>query len=117
KFVLRAGTGLVDGIAQIGTAKTGDVFVRIAQAKLLDDVAAHTFCGAGRECGDGSIGENLAQAAELAIFRTKLMAPLRDAMGFVNSEKGERKTLEPIHGAADRDTSGREIKQPVLAGG
>ena len=117
EFVLRASVGLADDVAEIGAAEAGDVFVGIAQAELLDDVAAHAFCGAGSEGGDGAVGKNLAQAAELAILRAEFMAPLGNAMGFVDGEKGEGETLEPFHGAAEGDALRRQIEQLVLAGG
>ena len=117
EFILRAGVGLADDVAQIGAAKAGDVLVRIAKAELVDDVAANAFGGAGGEGGDGEIGKNLAEAAELAVFRAEFVAPLGDAMGFVDGEEGDRETLEPVHGVAEGDALGRKIKQLVFAGG
>ena len=75
-FVLCAGVGLADDVAQVRAAETGDVFVRIAQTELLDDVAANAFRGAGGEGCDGAVGKNLAQATKLAVLRAEFMAPL-----------------------------------------
>ena len=69
--------------------KAGDVFVGIAQLQLLDDVVPHALRGAGGERGDGAVGKIGPQAAQLAIFGTKLVTPLRNAVRFVNGEKAK----------------------------
>jgi len=53
---------LANDVAQIGTAKAGDVFVRLAQAKLLDDVMANPLRGAGGERGDRTVGKKFTQS-------------------------------------------------------
>src|SRR6266852_6094968 len=116
-FVLRAGIGLADDVAQVRTAETSDVFVRTAEPELLDDVAANTLRGAGGERGDGTPGKNLAQATELAVLRAEFMAPLGNAMGFVDGEKGNWEAFQPVHCVAKGDTLRRQIEQLVLAGG
>src|SRR6267142_836961 len=89
EFVLRSGVGLADDVAEVRAAKTSDVFVWIAEAELLDDVPANASGGAGGEGGDGAVGKNLAQATELAVLRAEFMAPLGNAVGLVDGEKGK----------------------------
>src|SRR5713101_3652166 len=117
EFVLRAGVGLADDVAEVRAPKTGDVLVRIAQTELLDDVAANVFGGAGGEGGDGAIRKNLAQATELAVLRTEFMAPLGNAMGLVDGEKRNGEALQPVHGVAKGDALRRQIEQLVFAAG
>ena len=76
--------------------KTGNVFVRIAKLQLVQNVVPHAPRRAGRERRDRAIRKLLAQAAQLAVFRTKLMAPFRDTVSFVNRKEGCRHRLEPI---------------------
>ena len=71
------------------------MFVRIAQTELLDDVMADALGGAGGKGGDRAVGEKFAEAAELAIFGAEVVAPLGDAMGFVNGEERDGDTAEP----------------------
>ena len=87
QLVLRSCVTLANNVTQVGTAKAGDVSVRIAQAELLDDVVANALGGAGGEGGDGTIGEEFAEAAKLPIFGAEVMAPFGDAMCFVDGEK------------------------------
>src|SRR6266404_2112094 len=117
EFVLCAGVGLADDVAQVRAAETGDVFVRIAQTELLDDVAANAFRGAGGEGCDGAVGKNLAQATKLAVLRAEFMAPLGNAMGFVDGEKGNGEALQPVHRVAKGDALRRQIEKLVFAGG
>ena len=77
--------------------KAGDAAVRIAESKLSNDVMPHTLRGAGGEGGDGAVGKMRAQAAELAVFGSEFVAPLRNAMRFVNRKKQNRNA-----GAASR---------------
>ncbi len=67
--------------------KAGNVFMRLAQRKLPNDVMPHVLRGAGREGRDGAIRKMIAQAAQQAVFGAKLVAPFRNAMRFVNGEK------------------------------
>src|SRR5580700_1685857 len=50
-------------ISQIRAVEAGDVFVRLAKAKLLDNVVAHATRGARRECGNAALGKFGTQAA------------------------------------------------------
>src|SRR6266446_2376771 len=117
EFVLRSGIGLADDVAEVRTAETSDVFVRITEAELLDDVAANALRGAGGEGGDGAVRKNLAQTAELAVLRAEFMAPLGNAVGLVDGEKGNGEALQPVHRAAERNALRRQIEQLVFAGG
>ena len=93
---LRARVALFDHVTQIGAMKAGDVLIGIAQAELLDDVVADVARGAGGEGGDGAIGEMLSEAGELAIFGTEFVAPLGNAMRFVNCEERNGHLTEPF---------------------
>ena len=74
-------------VTQVGAVKTGDVFIGYAEFELFDNVVADLLRGAGRERRDGPLRKILPQAAELAVFRAKLMPPFGDAMRLVDGKK------------------------------
>ena len=84
--------------------------------ELVDDVVADLLGGAGGEGGDGVIGEEGAEFAELAVFGAEVVAPLGDAVGFVNGEEGERDLPEPVGGAFHDGALRGDIHEAVFAG-
>src|SRR5271166_1707057 len=114
--VLHAAFALADNVTEIFAAEAGDGFEGIAEFELGDDVVADLLGGAGGEGGDGLIGEKGAEFAELAIFGAEVVAPLRDAMGFINSEEGDGDFFEPFGGAVHDGALGGDVHQTILAG-
>ena len=95
--------------------EAGDVLVRVAQAELLQDVVPHLAGGAGRERRDRVIRKQLAQAAQLPVFRTKLVPPFGNAMRFVDGEKRQRHAPEKLDEILAQQPLRRNIEQPVFA--
>ena len=92
---LHAPIAFLHDIPQVAPIEAGDVLVRIAQPELIDNIVTHPPGGAcGKSC-DGAVRKMEPQAAQLSVFRSKLVAPLRDAVRLVNSEKRDRDALEP----------------------
>ncbi len=112
---LRIGIAFSDDVIEIGAMKAGDKFAGIAELELFDDVVADMLCGAGGERGDGTIGEMSAEAAELAVFGTKFVAPFGDAVSFVNHEEGDGDVAEPVDGVRQSDALGGKVEQAVTA--
>ena len=83
-FVLAA-----DGVMQIGSIEARDMDRRVAQGKLLDDVAADALGRSGRECDERNAGTARTQLRELTVLRPEIMTPLGDAMRFVDDEGGD----------------------------
>ena len=102
-------------VAKVGAVKAGDVFVRIAQPELIENVVPHALRRTGGEGGDGNIGEVLAQAGELAVLRAELVAPFGDAVRLIDGEQREWHLFEPAHGVFAGQAFGREIEQPESA--
>jgi hypothetical protein len=73
-------------INEVGPIEVAHQHDRLLQCQLRDDVAANRFRGRRGVGVDGGLGEELAQATELPIFRTKIVAPMADAVGLVNGE-------------------------------
>ena len=95
--------------------EAGDVFVRIVQLELGKNVLTHPASGAGGESRDRAAGEMSAQTAQLAVFRTKFVAPLGDAMGLINGEECDWNALKPADSIGARQPFRRKIQEPVLA--
>ena len=95
--------------------KAGDVLVRIAQLKLLKNVVTHAPGGAGGEGGNGQVGKMHSQRAQLPVFRAKFVAPLGDAVRFIDGEESDRHPLQPVDGIGPRQPLGRKIEQPICA--
>ncbi len=113
---LRAPIAFVDHVSKIRPMKAGNVFVRIAQLKLIKDVVPHPPGGARRKSGDGPVRKMGAQAAQLAVFGAKFVPPFRDAVRLIDGEECDRNALQPANRIGARQTLGRKIQQPVLAG-
>ena len=58
---MRLLVALMRHVTQVGAMEAGDVFVRLAELELLQDVVPHAAGGAGGEGGDGLIRKMLAQ--------------------------------------------------------
>ena len=107
---------LADQITQVRTMKAGNVFIRLAEMELGENVSPDVFGCAGGEGGDGAVGKALAQAAELAVFGAEFVSPLGDAVGFVNGEKLDGHLLEPTQRIGTGEALGRKIKQAISSG-
>ncbi len=83
--------------------------------QLLDDVVTHLLRGGGGEGGDGAVGEERAKLGELPIFGAEVVAPLGNAVSFVNCEERERHILEPSFGARHDRTFGGDVDEAELA--
>ena len=106
---LRTSVARAHDVAKVRAVEAGDVLVGIAQLKLLNDVVPHALRGARCKSSDRAVGKLLPQAAQLAVFRTKLVAPLRDAVRFVNGEEGDRYPPQPIQRVRARQAFRRKI--------
>ena len=67
--------------------KAGNVFVRITQMELPDDVVPHPPRRARREGRDGAIRKFLPQARQISVIGTEFMSPFRNTVCFVDRKK------------------------------
>src|SRR5260370_36727922 len=91
------------------------MLVRIAQAKVFDDVVANALRGGGSERRGGAVRKKLAQAAKLPIFGAEVVSPFGDAMGFVDGKEGDRHAAEPGGSSVEGDALWREIEKAGVA--
>ena len=91
--------------------KAGDVLVRRAHLKLLDDVVTHLLRGAGGERRERAIRKTPAQFAQAAILRTEFVAPLGYAVGLVDGEETESALREASRAFCTGDALRRQIRE------
>src|ERR1700693_543695 len=70
-------------------------------------LAVKAAIGFAREIG--------AQAAQLPVLGSELVAPFRDAMGFIDGEERNRYAREPSDGLGFRQALGRKVEQTIRA--
>ena len=80
-------------VIDVGPVKTGDVNVRIAQFELSEDIVAHALGRCSGKRKHGHIRIALAQLAQLAVFRAKIMSPLADTVSFIDGQQRETNML------------------------
>ena len=76
-----------DAVEQVRPIERANKLDGILQFELRADIAPHAR-GCRRGIGvDAEAGEHLPQASELTVFRSEVVAPLADAVGFVHGEE------------------------------
>ena len=59
----------------------------------------------------GTLGKRSRRIPQLAVFRTELVAPFRNAVGFIDREERQRHLLQPAQHVLLHDAFGRYIQQ------
>ena len=102
-------------VDQVGPIEVADQHEGIAESELFDDVVAHAWRGRGRECVDGDIGKRGAQGAQQAVLGPEVVAPVADAVRFVDGDEPDAPahelTLEALAVLAHQPL-GRHVEQP-----
>lgn len=73
-------------VADVGAVEGTDEVARVYQIQALCDLALGRRVGGGRQRHARYMRPALMQYGELAVFRAEIVAPLRDAMRFVDGE-------------------------------
>ena len=110
------GAAAQHAICQVRPIERTDQHLRVLQPQLGDDVAPDAF---GRRRGERvqrDIGKIVPQASELPILRPKIVAPLADAVGFI--DRDEPHAALPQHApesltAFAHEPLGRYVEQPA----
>ena len=102
-------------IADVGPVEPRQHHAIGRNAELLQDVGARRDIGGGRQRDARHARQRVTQRFELAIFGAEIMAPLADAMRFIDGDQRDlgarHQHAEPFHGGA----FGRDIQQVELA--
>ena len=100
-----------DGVADVRAVEAGEEDAGFAQAEAGEDLVPRRLVGGGgqRDARDGRVA--LVQGRELQVLGPEVVAPLRDAMRFVDGEQGQ------LAGFVERIEHGqRAVEQQALGG-
>ena len=78
-----------DRVPDVGPVEAGHVEGRVGQAEATAHVVARLGVGRGGAGHDRHAGEEAAQASEVDVLGTEVVAPLRDAVRLVDGEEGD----------------------------
>ena len=104
-----------DPVGQIRPVERTHHHLRISELQLMDDVVANPRCG-GRGTGvDRDAGKKVAQCRELAVLGAEVMAPLTDAVGFIDRDRSNREGPDEAEERATQKHLGRDEEKSVDA--
>ena len=104
-------------IHQIRPVEHSDKHRRILQAKLFDNVRAHALGGGCRISVDSGFGKTASEFGKLAIFRAKVVAPVADAVGFIDREGRLGQPPDELEKSRGQHSLGRHEDESVSACG
>ena len=82
---------------------------------MCGDIVPDAFGGGGGEGHDGDVGEQFAELEELAVFGSEVVAPLGDAVGFVDGEGFDVPGFEIFAPIFEHEAFGGDVEEAVLA--
>ena len=77
------------GVADVRAVKTGEKDARLVQAQASQNFTTRRLVGGGSQRDTRHVRVTFVQRRKLQVFRPEIMAPLRDAMRFVDGEQGQ----------------------------
>ena len=104
-----------DAVGQVGTIETGDITFRLAQFQMRDDVLAHAAGGGGGKRHEWHFREKFPQIGNLAVFRTKIVAPFADAMRLVHGDEADVPALQIFEKTGQHQPLRRGVEQAIFA--
>src|SRR5215471_4182282 len=81
-------------VSQVRSVEVADQHLRVVQLELLDNVTTHSLGGSRRVRVNGGRRKHIPQAHELAIFRSKVVSPMTDAMRLVDGKSSDSDLLQ-----------------------
>ena len=103
-----------DCVADVRTVEAGDDHAVGGDAELVQDVGARHLVGGGGQRDPRDAFEQVAERAQLAIFGPEIVAPLADAMCFVDRDQRQGDVIEPLLETLHRRAFGRDVEQVDL---
>ena len=99
------------GELKFGAGETVDELPRILQTKLSSDIVAGSGVGGGGDRQPWNPLEHLGQPSERAVFRSKVVAPLADAVGLVDGDQRQPAIGQPFQHRRLHQTLRRHIEK------
>jgi hypothetical protein len=87
-----------DSIDEIGPIEDAHQHVGIAKLELINNVLPHTRRGSRRVCVQTCPRKFGLQSSKLAILRAEVVAPLADAVGFIDRKTPSHRRFESSAG-------------------
>jgi hypothetical protein len=103
---------LTVAIGEVGTVEAGGEDRRVLQMQVLDDVGLDAGRRGGGEGHRRRVGHDFAQPGKLAVFRTEIMAPLRNAVRLVDGQATDVPIPQVLRPAVQHQALGGGIEQP-----
>src|SRR5579862_2622456 len=97
-------------VADVGPVEARNEDLRVAKLESEKDVLARLTVGGRGEGDEGHAGELRRKRAQLHVFRAEVVAPLRDAMSFVDREAGNGDLAQPSLEIGGHQAFGRNVK-------
>src|SRR6185295_15230881 len=107
----RSGLAETDGQREIGTTETCDQPKRISERQPFTQIRLNAGRGCGSQSQAGRIREFLSQATDLEIIGSEIMAPLGNAMRFVDDQQGDPKRAQELEKSLMLHPFRRQIEQ------
>ena len=107
---------LHDSEVQIGARKTTHELFGTLQTEDFYNVLANAGSGGGRQGDRLHTTQPFAELADAGIVRAKVVPPLADAVGFVDSQQLNGSGANGLHKAVVAEPFGGDVHQLVLAG-
>ena len=94
-----------------GRSKAADENPRVPEPETLGDLAPGRRVRGGGECDAGCIGVAFVQHRELEVLGPEVVAPLRDAVRFVDGEEGDADRVQQREGALTHQAFRRDVEE------
>ncbi len=104
-----------DAVGEVGAVEARDERHRRTELQVRDDVLAHAAGRGGGERHQRHAGQGRAEAGELAILGTEVVAPLRHAVGLVDGEAGDVPRLQIFAPAVEHQPLRGDVEELELA--
>ena len=106
---------VADGIADIGPVEPGDDQAVVGNAQLGQHVGAGVGVCRGGQGQTRNLRKGIHQRTQRAVVRPEIMAPLGDAMRFVDGEEADRRAAQQFAEMALAGAFRRDVEQVQLA--
>ena len=102
-----------NAVREVGTIKVSHQSQRLAQSQLRYDVVADALCSRRRKGVESGFGEARLELGELSVFWAEVMAPVADAMRFIDGKVPNSGPFDPRQKTRRQQSLGGDEHQAV----
>lgn len=107
--------GRADHIGKVGTVEGHAEDIRLTKGEATLDVVDHLGGGRGSQGEHGTVGEEPADVGNAGVGRTEVVAPLGNAVGFVDGEEADGDARQFLKKKGGGKALGRNVEKLVVA--